>query len=65
MKVSSNVNVYESQEINLTVKLKARDVYGTEIWIPVPLGRFYIFTVTSTKLSKTIVAYDDLYKVPL
>ena len=65
MKVSSNVNAYESQEINLTVKLKARDVYGTEIWIPVPLGRFYVFTVTSTKLSKTIVAYDDLYKIPL
>ena len=65
MKVSSNVNVYESQEINLTVKLKAQDVYGTEIWIPVPLGRFYVFTVTSTKLSKTIVAYDDLYKIPL
>ena len=30
MKVSSAVEVHESQEINLTVKLKAQDVYGTE-----------------------------------
>ena len=60
MKVSSNVNAYEYQEINLTVKLKARDVYGTEIWIPVPLGRFYISDITQTNLSKKIIAYDDL-----
>lgn len=65
MVVSSAVQVKEGQEINLTVKLKAYDSYGTEIWIPVPLGRFYIFNIKASTLSKKIEAYDDLYKTAL
>lgn len=62
MVVHSDVFVFETNEINLTVKLKTQDDKGNVIWVPVPLGRFYVFEVTSTKLSKTIIAYDDLYK---
>jgi hypothetical protein len=65
MIVSSDVLVFETNTITLTIKLKAQDVYGTEIWIPVPLGRFHVFEVSSTQLSKTISAYDDLYKKEL
>lgn len=65
MTVSSTVKVQEGQEINLTVKLKAYDSRGLEIWIPVPLGKFYVFTVKTSTLSKTIEAYDDLYKTTL
>lgn len=65
MKVSSNVQVFETNTITLTIKLKAIDMRQNEIWIPVPLGRFYVFSVSSTNLSKTIVAYDDLYKKEL
>ena len=65
MVVSSKVNVQEGQVINLTVKLKARDALGSEIWIPIPLGRFYVFNVTASTLSKKIEAYDDLYKTAL
>ena len=62
MKVSSNVQVFETNTITLTIKLKAIDMRQNEIWIPIPLGRFHVFSVSSTTLSKTIVAYDDLYK---
>lgn len=65
MRVSSNVQVYETNIITLTVNLRAEDLQGREIWIPVPLGRFHVFNVSSTNLSKTIVAYDDLYKKEL
>lgn len=65
MVVSNSIGIYETNKIDLTVKLRAQDIYGTEIWIPVPLGRFYVFEVSSTKLSKTIIAYDDLYKKEL
>ena len=65
MTVSSDVLAFETNVITLTVKLRAQDVYGTEIWIPVPLGRFNVFEVSSTHLSKTIIAYDDLYKKEL
>jgi hypothetical protein len=65
MVISSNVQVFETNEVNLTVKLKARDDTNNTIWIPIPLGRFYIFEVSSTNLSRTITAYDDLYKTEL
>lgn len=65
MTVSSDVLVFETNTITLTIKLKAQDVYGTEIWIPIPLGRFHVFEVSSAQLSKTISAYDDLYKKEL
>ena len=63
--VSKDIVVYETNHIDLTVSLKARDVHGIEYWVPVPLGRFYIFEVSSTNLSRTITAYDDLYKTEL
>lgn len=63
--VSSNINVYEANEISLTVYLKVKDSKYTERWVPVPLGRFYVFEVSSTNLSRTIIAYDDLYKSAL
>lgn len=63
--VSKDIVVYETNYIDLTVSLKARDVHGTEYWVPVPLGRFYVFEVSSTNLSRTITAYDDLYKTEL
>ena len=62
MRVSSNVSVFETNTITLTVSLRAEDIRQREIWIPIPLGRFHVFNVSSTTLSKTIVAYDDLYK---
>ena len=65
MVVSSNVSVYETNEIDLTVKVKIVDGYGNTVWVPVPMGRFYVFNVSSTKLTKTIIAYDDLYKTTL
>jgi hypothetical protein len=65
MVVSSDVQVFETNTITLTLKLRAQDIHGTEIWIPVPLGRFHVFSVSSTKLSKTVEAYDDLYKKEL
>lgn len=65
MVISSNVQVFETNEVSLTVKLKARDDTNNTIWIPIPLGRFYIFEVSSTNLSRTITAYDDLYKTEL
>ena len=64
--ISNNVKrVYETNDIELTVELKARSMAGLEIWIPVSLGRFYVFEVSSTNLSRTITAYDDLYKTQL
>ncbi len=63
--VSKNVEVFETNPIYLTVSLKARDEKGSEVWIPTNLGRFYVFDVSSTNLSKTITAYDDLYKKEL
>ena len=65
MVVSSSIQVFETNEIKLTIKLKTEDVYGNIYWVPVPLGRFYVFEVSSTKLSKRITAYDDLYKKEL
>lgn len=65
MRVSSNVSVFETNTITLTVRLRAEDMQQREIWIPVPLGRFHVFSVSSTNLSKTIVAYDDLYKTEI
>jgi hypothetical protein len=65
MNVSSSVKVQEGQEINLTVKLKVYDFNNMPIWVPVPLGRFYVFNVSETILNKKIEAYDDLYKVAL
>ena len=65
MVISSSIQVFETNSIDLTVNLKARDKYGAEVWIPVPLGKFYVFEVSSTKLSRTITAYDDLYKTAL
>lgn len=63
--VSSDILVYETNTISLTIKLRAEDNLGREIWIPIPLGRFHVFNVSSTKLSKTVTAYDDLYKKEL
>ena len=60
MKISSKIPVYETNTITLTIRLRAEDSRGLEIWIPIPLGRFHVFNVSSTTLSKTIVAYDDL-----
>lgn len=65
MVVSSDVLVFSTNEINLTVKLKAQDNNNNIIWIPVPIGRFHVFNVSSTNLSRTITAYDDLYKTEL
>ena len=65
MVVSSAVKVQEGQEINLTVKLKVYDFNNMPIWVPVPIGKFHVFNVTSTTLSKKIEAYDDLYKTAL
>ena len=65
MVVSSDVLVFSTNEINLTVKLKAQDNNSNIIWIPVPIGRFHVFNVSSTNLSRTITAYDDLYKTEL
>lgn len=65
MVVSSKVNIQEGQEINLTVKLKAYDFNNMPIWIPIPIGKFYVFNITETTLSKKIEAYDDLYKTAL
>lgn len=65
MVVSSDVLVFSTNEINLTVKLKAQDNNNNIIWIPIPIGRFHVFNVSSTKLSSTITAYDDLYKTEL
>lgn len=65
MVVSSNVTVNEGDVIRLTTKLKAQNSRQEEIWIEVPLGRFYVFNVSHTQLSKTIEAYDDLYKPEL
>ena len=65
MVVSSAVKVQEGQEINLTVKLKTYDFNNMPIWVPVPIGKFHVFNVTSTTLSKKIEAYDDLYKTAL
>lgn len=65
MVVSSKVQVFETNEINLTVKLKTVTPNGIIEWVPVPLGRFYVFQTSSTKLSTTITAYDDLYKSAL
>ena len=62
MKVSGNVQVFETNTITLTVSLRAEDIQGREIWIPIHLGKFHVFSVSSTKLNKTISAYDDLYK---
>lgn len=63
--VSNKVKVQEGQEINLTVKLKVYDFNNMPIWIPIPIGKFYVFNITETTLSKKIEAYDDLYKVEL
>jgi hypothetical protein len=65
MVVSKNAPVSVSRTIQLIVKLKAQDYEGNIIWIPVPMGKFYIFNVSSSKLSKTVTAYDDLYKTDL
>lgn len=65
MTVSNKVLAFETNTITLTVKLRAEDVQGNVMWIPIPLGRFYVFNVSSTTLTKTIDAYDDLYKVEL
>jgi hypothetical protein len=65
MTVSSKILIFETNVINLTIKLRAEDVHQREIWIPVPVGRFYVSNVSSTTLSKTIEAYDDLYKAEL
>ena len=65
MKISSKIPVYETNTITLTIRLRAEDSRGLEIWIPIPLGRFHVFNVSSTTLSKTIVAYDDLYKTEI
>ena len=65
MTVSNNVSVSETNIIHLTIKLRAEDQYKNEIWIPVPVGKFNVFDITSTNLSKTITAYDDLYNKEL
>lgn len=65
MTVSSNIQIFETNEITLTIKLKVEDIHGKIIWVPVPIGKFYVFDIKSTKLSKTITAYDNLYKSEL
>jgi hypothetical protein len=65
MVVSSNVIVNEGDLITIDVELKAINSRQEEIWIEVPLGRFHVFNVSHTQLSKTIEAYDDLYKPEL
>jgi hypothetical protein len=65
--VASRVSINEGDRIDLTIFLvtEEKDAYGQIIKIPVPMGRFYAFNINSTKLSKTIEAYDDLYKAEL
>lgn len=65
--VSSNVVVREGDKIDLTIILKTKEVdrEGNPINIPIPMGKFYVFNIKSTKLSKTIEAYDSLYKSEL
>lgn len=66
MVVSNNIgDIYETNDIELTVSLKTIDLQGLEVWIPVVVGRFYVFDISYTKLSRTITAYDDLYKIQL
>ena len=65
MVVSSEVKVREGQEINLTVKLKTYNAFNEVIWVPIPLGKFHIFNITESTLTKKIEAYDDLYKTAL
>lgn len=67
MVVSSAVKVREGQEINLTVKLKTHNAFDEDevIWVPIPLGKFYVFNITESTLTKKIEAYDDLYKIEL
>jgi hypothetical protein len=66
-KVSSSVTVREGDKIELEIILKTQEVDKNEnpINIPIPIGRFFVFNVNYTKLSKTITAYDDLYKTEL
>jgi hypothetical protein len=62
MVVSHDITVYETNEINLVVNLKIIDKYSNEVFVPVPLGKFYIFeSSSSSNLSRTITAYDNLY----
>lgn len=65
--VASSVAINEGDRIDLTVFLKTKDIdnNGELIKVPVPMGRFYAFNIKRTKLSKTIEAYDDLYKTEL
>ena len=65
--VASNVSINERDRIDVTVYLKTKEIdkNGQLIRIPVPMGRFYAFNIKRTKLSKTIEAYDDLYKSEL
>jgi hypothetical protein len=65
MVVSNKIKVQEGQEINLTVNLKVYDFNNMPIWVPIPIGKFHVFNITETTLSKKIEAYDDLYKVAL
>lgn len=65
--IASNVSINEGDRIDITVYLKTEEVdnNGQIIKVPVPMGRFYAFNIKRTKLSKTIEAYDDLYKSEL
>ena len=63
--VSNKIAIYETNAIDLTISLKIVEPMFGEYWVPVNLGRFYVFDVSTTSLSRTITAYDDLYKTAL
>lgn len=62
--LSSKVVVNESDRISLTVFLKTNEVDadGKPIDIPIPLGKFSVFKINHTVLSKTVEAYDSFHQ---
>lgn len=62
--LSSKVVVNESDRITLTVFLKTNEVDadGKPIDIPIPLGKFSVFKINHTVLSKTVEAYDSFHQ---
>lgn len=58
--ISADVNIEEGSKIVLACSLKVID-NDVERWLELPLGSFTVHTVNTKKISKTIVAYDNLY----
>lgn len=58
--LSADVDIQEGSKMILSCSIKVID-NDIERWLEIPLGKFTVHTIATKKISKTIVAYDDLY----